>query len=137
VKAWQVGLAQARDLAGLWTLVVEGNPIPLDAHFVENPVVTQVDGGNYIAVFNGPVGDAFGCATSADGIHWNRGTNLVVQPKGKGYWANAVRTPLGLIKETDGTYTLFYTGILKSEKGENFKGDYSSGVGFVRLKVEF
>jgi hypothetical protein len=104
---------------------------------VENPVVTQVHDGSYIAVFNGPVGDAFGYATSADGIHWNRGTNLVVQPKGKGYWADPVRTPLGLIKEADGTYTLFYTGILKSEKSGLFNGSYSSGVGFVTLKIEY
>lgn len=61
----------------------------------------------------------------------------MVQPKGKGYWADPVPTPLGLIKETDGSYTLFYTGILKSGKGGSFRGEYSSGVGFVILKVVY
>lgn len=135
VKAWQVGLATAPDLAGPWTRVAKGNPIPLDPHFVENPVVTQLEDGSYIAVFNGPVGDAFGYAISVDGVHWNHGANLVVQPKGKGYWADPVRTPLGLIKESNGTYSLFYTGILKSQDSDAFAGAYSSAVGFTTLTV--
>jgi hypothetical protein len=38
------------------------------------------------------------------------GKPLVVQPKRKGHWTDPARTPLGLIPESDGTVTLYYTG---------------------------
>jgi hypothetical protein len=56
---------------------------------------------------------------------------LVVQPQGTGFWADVVRTPLGLLPEGHGRYTLFYTGYqnLHDPGRHNF-----SGVGFVTLK---
>jgi hypothetical protein len=46
-------------------------------------------------------------------------------------WVKDVRTPLGLVEEPDGTFTLFYTGYDKpfGERG------YGS-VGLLRVKVE-
>ena len=43
-----------------------------------------------------------------DGIHWSRGRQLTVQT-GSGVWASEVRTPLGLIEEGNGSFTLFYS----------------------------
>jgi hypothetical protein len=56
---------------------------------------------------------------------------LVVQPKGRGFWADTVRTPLGLIPEGHGEYTVFYTGY---QKLPATGPDIYAGVGFVTLK---
>jgi hypothetical protein len=137
IKAWQVGLGAATDLAGPWKRLAEGNPLPIDPHFVENPVVTQISDGTYIAVYNGPDGQAFGYTTSRDGVHWSPGINLTIQPKNGEHWADPVRTPLGLIPEPDGTFTLFYTGYKKGWKGDPFTGAVSTAVGLVTLKLEY
>jgi hypothetical protein len=56
---------------------------------------------------------------------------LVVQPKGKGSWADVVRTPLGLIPEGHGRYTMFYTGY----QNPRVSGQHPfGGVGFVTVK---
>ncbi len=137
VTAWQVGLVSAPDLAGPWKRLPEGNPVAIDPHFVENPVVTQIGDGTYIAVYNGPVGEAFGYTTSRDGVHWSPGINLTIQPKKGNHWADPVRTPLGLIPESDGTLTLFYTGIRKGWSGDFFTGAVTGAVGLVTLKLEY
>jgi hypothetical protein len=123
-----VGLASSPNLAGPWKRVSELNPVVIDKYFVENPIVTQVNDETYVAVYNGPVGEAFGYSTSRDGIHWSTGVNLTIQPKAGEHWADPVRTPLGLIPEQDDTFTAFYTGFLKG--GE-------TAVGFVTLRLEY
>lgn len=134
--AWQVGLAAAPDLAGPWRRVPQGNPVLLDDRFVENPIVTQVEDGTYIAVFNGPQADAFEYATSRDGIHWNHGINLSLLSTPGPHWARRIRTPLGLISEGNNTFTLFYTAHAKANRGETFSGSFSAAVGFVTLKLD-
>lgn len=134
VKGWQVGLASSPTLTGPWTRVEGGNPILLDPRFVENPIVTRVEDGTYIAVYNGPQADAFGYSTSSDGIHWKRGMNFVIQPRDGTHWANTVRTPLGLIPEGHGMYTLFFTGFQKTSQGGPFNGELKSSIGFVSLR---
>jgi hypothetical protein len=128
VEAWRVGLVSSPHLAGPWKRVSELNPVVIDRYFVENPIVTQVNDGTYVAVYNGPAGEAFGYSTSRDGIHWSTGVNLTIQPKAGEHWADPVRTPLGLIPEQDDTFTVFYTGFLKG--GE-------TAVGFVTLRLEY
>ena len=137
IKAWEVGLASAPDLAGPWTRLAEGNPIRMDKHFVENPIVTQIKDGTYIALYNGPNGEAFGYATSRDGVHWSDGADLIIQPKAGERWAGPVRTPLGLIPEDDGTFTVFYTGFLKGWKGDFFTAPIAAAVGFVTVKLDY
>ena len=86
----------------------------LEKRFAENPIVTQLKNGYYVAVYDNDVEypNTIGYTWSApgDGVHWAPGRQLVVQPKGTGFWADIVRTPLGLIPEGHGQYTLFYTG---------------------------
>ena len=131
IKAWQVGLASAPDLAGPWKRLPKLNPVPIEEIFIENPVVTRFDDGTYVAVYNSPVPNAIGYTLSNDGIHWSRGIRLDIQPKGAGHWANAVRTPLGLIPEGNNTFTLFYTGCV----GDAFGDPFTMSVGLATLKL--
>lgn len=123
---WPVGLARAPALAGPWRRCPELNPSPIEPVFVENPIVTRVD-ADYVAVYdNCTPGDGFaygaegrhvGYAVSADGIHWPRGGSLAVQPpSGPAQWSDDIRTPLGLIAEADGTYSMLYTGKLRGQQ---------------------
>jgi hypothetical protein len=109
IAAWQVGLAKAPALCGPWTRWSSVNPLPIEPRFIENPIVEPLPGGGFIAVYDSGVADAIGYTASPDGKSWSPGRPLVVQPK-RGVWAEEVRTPLGLVAEADGTYTLFYTG---------------------------
>jgi len=108
ISLWQVGLAWASELDGPWERCTELNPLKTEEIFIENPIVTQLSDGTYVAVYDNNVEHSIGYAFSADGIHWTPGRSLVVQ-KGNGIWASEIRTPLGLIPEGKDSFTLFYT----------------------------
>ena len=108
ISLWQVGLAWAPSLAGPWKRCTALNPLRIEKVFIENPVVTQLQDGTYVAVYDNDVNQSIGYTFSKDGIHWAPGKRLIVQ-KGKGIWASEVRTPLGLIPEGKDTFSLFYT----------------------------
>jgi hypothetical protein len=108
ISLWQVGLAWAPRLAGPWKRCTHLNPLKIEQVFIENPVVTRLGDGMYVAVYDTNVENSVGYAFSANGIHWTPGKALTVQ-KGNGIWANEVRTPLGLIEESKDSFTLFYT----------------------------
>jgi hypothetical protein len=133
---WQVGLAEAPSLAGPWKRREDGNPLPIEPVFIENPVVTRI-GELYVAVYDCDVANppdfnyhteahSVGYATSADGIHWSNGGRIIVQPPGPANWSSDIRTPLGLIDEGGGIFTLFYTA-------ENAKRFWP--VSMIRLKL--
>ena len=110
VEYWRVGLASAPSLGGPWRRHPDLNPSPIDDKFIENPIVTRLRDGRYLAVYDTARNpDAIGYSISADGIHWPAGDLLVLQPA-TGKWSPEIRTPLGLVDEDDGTYTMFYTG---------------------------
>jgi len=122
---WPVGLAEAPALAGPWTRCATGNPVPIEPVFIENPVVTKI-GDVFVAVYdNCAPGETYvadglhvGISWSKDGKNWSRGQPLAVQPPdGPAQWSEDIRTPLGLVPEDDGTFTLLYTGKLR---GSNF-----------------
>ena len=77
--------------------------------------------GQYVAD-----GHHVGISISRDGIHWPPGERLDVQP-GDANWSEDLRTPLCLIPEGNGIYTMLYTG---KRKGAMFWP-----VGLVRLKL--
>jgi hypothetical protein len=108
ISEWQVGLAKSPDLAGPWTRCTELNPLKVEKRFIENPIVTKLEDGTYVAVYDTDEPNAVGYTTSTDGFHWSAGQHLLVQ-EGKGVWASEVRTPLGLIPEGKDSFTLFYT----------------------------
>jgi len=132
VEHWRVGLAEAMQLAGPWKRM-DTNPVNLDKRFAENPIVTRLENGSYMAVYDNDHPNAIGYAWSGDGIQWMPGKDLVVQPKSKGFWADYVRTPLGLIPEGHGLFTLFYTGM---QKAPGSKEIGSGAIGFVTVKLQ-
>jgi len=119
ISHWQVGMAKAQDLAGPWTRCTELNPLRVENRFIENPIVTELSNGTYVAVYDTDAPNAVGYTFSRDGIHWSAGQHLVVQ-QGSGVWASEVRTPLGLIAEGNDSFTLFYTA---NEKVSGTKPD--------------
>ena len=139
ISLWQVGLAKAPDLAGPWVRCTDQNPLTIEKRFIENPLVTKLENGTYVAVYDTDAPNAIGYTFSADGIHWSAGQHLVVQ-EGDGVWASEVRTPLGLIPEGKDSFTLFYTA---NEKILGMKPDGngivttpgSMGLVEVRLKI--
>jgi hypothetical protein len=105
---WNVGLAEAETIGGPWRRLREGNPVFTNA---ENPVVTRLASGRYVAVFDALISNPFfiGYADSPDGIHWSSPAYLELRQE-KEFWLRDVRTPLGLIEESRGHFSLFYTG---------------------------
>ena len=77
---------------------------------------------------------AVGYAFSQDGLHWEPGQELIVQPQGAGHWAYDVRTPLALIAEGNDTFTLFYTGLRRKGTSRGDVGDYAMGLATVKLE---
>lgn len=109
VTFWGVGLAASDRLDGGWTRCSERNPVLIDEVWIENPVVTRLDGGTYIALFDGgPDHGTFGYSVSEDGIHWSKGEYLHFYTEKEG-WVKDIRTPLSLILNEDGTFTIYYT----------------------------
>jgi hypothetical protein len=138
IALWQVGLATAPELAGPWTRETAMNPLTVEPRFIENPIVTRLADGGYVAVYDTKADRSIGYTFSADGIHWSAGQHLVVQ-KGDGVWSNDVRTPLGLVEEGKDRFTLFYTG---NEKVEGTHADgygitlTPAAVGMVEVRLE-
>ena len=137
IEHWLVGLASAPRLTGPWRRVQAQSPLAIETKFIENPIVTPDPRGGWFAVYDSNVADAIGVAWSADGITWGKGEAVIVQPQ-PGTWAKDVRTPLGLIDEGGGTYTVFYTGfeqppdwgrLLRGQGGE------TCAIGFAELKT--
>ena len=108
ISLWQVGLAEAPGLAGPWVRCTDQNPLSVEKRFIENPIVTRLEDGTYVAVYDTDAPNAIGYTFSADGVHWSAGQHLLVQ-EGEEAWASEVRTPLGLIPEGKDSFTLFYT----------------------------
>ena len=137
ISLWQVGLASAPDLVGPWTRCTAINPLRLEPRFIENPIVTQVADAGYVAVYDNHQPGEVGYAFSSDGVHWSSGRHLVVQ-SGSSVWASEVRTPLGLVDEGNGSFTLFYTA---NEKVQGAGADQygvtqtPGAVGFVEVRA--
>jgi hypothetical protein len=140
ISLWQVGLAKAPDLAGPWVRCTDQNPLTVESRFIENPIVTKLVDGTYIAVYDTDAENAIGYMFSSDGVRWSPGQHLLVQ-EGNGVWASEVRTPLGLIPEGKNSFTLFYTanekvpGMQPDGNGIN-KTPGSIGMVEVQLKVQ-
>ncbi len=115
---WKVGLMQAPGPKGPWKRLTTGNPVTLNGELgTENPVVTRLKSGRYVAVFDTihePGSHSIGYADSADGLTWSRAKQLVLTQSPE-WWVADMRTPLGLVPEPDGSFSLFYTGSAKAD----------------------
>jgi hypothetical protein len=138
IEHWLVGLASAPALGGPWTRLRASSPVPIEKRFIENPIVTPAPGGGWLAVYDHERADAVGWTYSADGRTWQQGRALVVQPRA-GVWAKDVRTPLGLISEGDGRFTMLYTGFEKTPDWDRLltgRGRETCAIGFVEVRVD-
>jgi hypothetical protein len=139
ITHWLVGPAEGPSLAGPWRRVAEGNPAPIESRFIENPIVTEVPGVGWLAVYDGETPEGVGWAFSADGVRWGRGQGLVLQPKA-GEWSKELRTPLGLVPEGGDRFTLLYTGFEQVPEWTRILDTASSqqtcAIGFVELRME-
>lgn len=114
-KWFKVGLAEASGPAGLWKRLSALNPVTLSGpRGTENPVVACLPRGRYVAVFETIARvNGFGYADSQDGVHWSEAEEL--QFKILPQRIRKVRTPLGLVPEPDGSFTILYTAYAKTD----------------------
>lgn len=142
---WTAGLLSAERLAGPWKRATALNPVTLSGELgTENPVVTRLGSGRYVAVFDtlknkprtgyGKDGNLIGYADSTNGIDWSVAKHLEVDCSK--LWVSDIRTPLGLVEEGDDTFTIFYTGFQRPAAGEPTKGwrDYRN-VGMLKVRL--
>ena len=147
---WRQGLAESQDLKGPWKRRSNLNPVRLSGDLGEEcPRVFRLHSGRYLCLFNviknpkdqnskatvldpRPPGLfthlAMGYSDSADGVHWSDARYLFLRDDGK-LWVKHMRCPVSFIEETDGTYTIYYTGMSEGF----FKG--FSGLGKIRVSV--
>ncbi len=118
-KGWFIGLAEADSLEGPWTRMdTTINPVTsMHPYFIENPIVSQLPNGLYIAIFDGgPDGwghhlpNMMGYSLSKDGYHWSEARYWPIETKVEKWW-DIMRTPLCLIPEGNDIYTIVYAAI--------------------------
>jgi hypothetical protein len=112
--------------------------VPLEKRFIENPIVTEAPGGGWLSVYDTDRADAIGWAYSENGIDWGPGEGLSVQPE-SGIWSKDVRTPLGLIDEGGGRFTVFYTGFEQTPDWNRLfqgTGRETCAIGFAEVMLE-
>jgi hypothetical protein len=112
IQFWGVGLAGSEKLQGGWKRISERNPTDFKENFAENPIVNIVGDSIYIAVMDAH-GDGFGYSTSFDGLNWSPMEHIRVSDKMNPWWSE-FRTPLCLIEEDNGLFTVFFTATKKS-----------------------
>lgn len=107
MEFWGNGLALAPALTGPWIRLSERSPVDFGTNFSENPIVTELEDGTLIAVMDSH-GSGFGYSVSINGLIWSEMQYVEVTDKLDKWWAE-FRTPLGLIRESNGLFTLFFT----------------------------
>jgi len=119
LSAWLVGIITAPELEGPWKRRPDLSPSTIDSSFVENPIIHKIPDGPYVAVYDNGIAKknllGIGFSYSEDGLHWAPGLNYDIVTENRA-WEKMLRTPLGLIPEEDGTYTVFYTAQPKQGK---------------------
>ena len=76
-------------------------------------------------------GTGFGYSVSVDGVNWSAMKHVEVTDKLDKWWAE-FRTPLGLVPEDDGTFSIFFTVMKESTNYWQHIGedDYVLDTGF-------
>jgi hypothetical protein len=136
------GLAQSPALTGPWKRLEN---LGVVTQHTENPIVTRLEDGRYVAFFDGcGVYQKFGYLISQDGVNWSNPIIIDLDEHPSKWWGLS-RTPLGLINEGNGIYTLYFTaynknfydipGIWSAGTDEVFKG-YFASIGMLKLKLK-
>lgn len=136
-----VGLAYAPSLGGPWKRRTDLNPV---RHHIENPIVTKLKDGRYIALFDG-CGEnrKIGYMVSNDGINWSREIFFELDEAIDPWWG-LTRTPLGLVQKSEDLFTVFFTAynkdfyeipnVWQTNDDSVFDG-YFASVGMFRLRL--
>lgn len=109
-------------MGGVDTTLIDTMRVPhaKNGSWIENPVVTALDGGSggYVALFDWVNGGGFphgtpvpyiGLSYSCDGLWWPKEHGELIHVVGADpFWTDLVRTPTAAIPEPDGTLTVFY-----------------------------
>lgn len=109
--------------------------------FVENPMVSQLSNGLYIAMFDGgpsylKLPNMMAYTLSKDGIHWTRAHYIALDSKVNRWWMT-MRTPLCLIPEGDDVYTIVYTAWVHDDTSDNLHAKTRfNPVGMVQVKLD-
>jgi len=125
------GLAKSNTgITGPWVRVSKLNPIETGALLhTENPEVSMLEDGNYIALSDG--GDykwlgtprGINAIMSCDGIHWGKVTYFDLWNYPSRWW-KMLRTPLCFMKQTDGNYLMYFCAFanntIQGFPGQNF-----------------
>lgn len=142
-KAWHVGLAKSGTMEGPWTRMGEDiNPITsIHPTFVENPIVSRLPTGVYIALYDGgpdylKLPNKIAYTLSKDGINWSSSRYLAIDSNVNKWWMT-MRTPLCLIPEGDNIYTVIYTAWVKDPNSSkaNTKTRFNP-IGMVKVKLD-
>ncbi len=112
MEFWGNGLALAPAITGPWIRLSKRSPVDFGTNFSENPIVTELADGTLVAVMDSH-GTGFGYSVSIDGLTWSLMKYVEVTDKLDQWWSE-FRTPLGLVPEDDGTFTLFFTVMKES-----------------------
>ena len=126
---WPTGLLVSEgSVDGPWKYLDTQKPT---FNYCENPFVSKYDGMYLCAYDDLQHLHSIGLGYSQDGVHWKR---VIVDLDGHTDWVQgndlmSFRTPTGLVRESNGTYTVFFTAYQKQF------GYYS--VGKLRLKIDF
>lgn len=135
------GLAKASSLRGPWKRMEEAGIV---SQHTENPIVEKLNEDLYIAFFDGcGVYQKFGYMVSSDGIQWSKPIIISLENH-PGKWWGLTRTPLGMIDEGEGNYSLYFTaynknfyqipGIWEAKTDAVFDG-FLASVGAIKLKL--
>lgn len=141
--AWYVGLAQSKTMEGPWTRMGEDiNPLTcIHPTFCENPIVSQLSNGLYIAMFDGgpsylKLPNKIAYTLSKDGVNWTRARYIAIDSKVNKWWMT-MRTPLCLIPEGDEVYTIVYTAWVHDDTSDNPNAKTRfNPVGMVKVKID-
>jgi hypothetical protein len=120
---WNLTLAKADKLAGPWEKLTAQGPVEFHGNFAENPVITKLKNGLYVAMVDGGW-KHFGYSISEDGMNWSKAQFVDLQNFTNKWWS-AMRTPLGLIPEKDGTFTVFFTAYTNKSDTNTPEGGFA------------
>ena len=70
---------------------------------------------------------------SADGLNWDKAQFVDLQEYTEKWWS-AMRTPLGLIPEKDGTFTTFFTAYTTKDDTQSPEGGFAE-IGKVSFRL--
>jgi hypothetical protein len=128
-RSWIVGVARAPELSGPWERYHEYSPSGLSGIFSENPLVTRLADGRYLAVFDCTeepgdptsaglnTGNMIGYSISEDGKTWPFRKPLNLLPNID--ISERMRTPLSILPEGEGVFRIYFAYLEKGD-GSDF-----------------